>query len=130
MPSFDWGNGAAAFFGAIGGAFSAYLLGFFSHRKQQRLDLLRRLLGYRYEISRGVASDKTNILFALNEVKFHYHRDKCILDLWNQFYQAQSTSQADRDDVLVELIVAIAQKERRRLTALDVKRSFSTPPSQ
>jgi len=89
-----------------------------NQQNERRLDVLRRVIAYSHELAPG-APQNTNILSALLEIKFWYHKDKEIIDIWMTFQQKLSTG-LPADDELHQLLVLMSKKERIRLSRAEI----------
>ena len=96
-----------------------------SYNKQQRDDLIRRLISYGYQISPTYRSGKNDILKALNEIKYWYSHDSSIKKLTFAVMDKMESGQ-DAQDAFIELIKTIARKEGHHLSRPEIERVFST----
>jgi len=94
-----------------------------NYKKQQRDDLVRRLLSYGYQMT-SVASNKEDILKALNEIKYWYSRDKAIKKLTFAVMDKMTKGENAQDDFIM-IIQNIGRKEGHYLSREDVERVFS-----
>ncbi len=96
-----------------------------NYNKQQKDDLVKRLIGYGYQMSSTYRSEKKEILVALNEIKYWYSCNRLIKDLIYVTMDKMVSGQ-DAQDAFIELVQAVAQKEGHPLTRPDIERVFST----
>ncbi len=96
-----------------------------NYNKQQRDDLVKRLIGYGYQMSSTYHSEKKEILKALNEIKYWHSRDSFIKELIFKTMDEMESGQ-DAQDTFIKLVQAVAQKEGHCLSRQDVERVFST----
>ncbi len=96
-----------------------------NYKKQQRDDLVCRLLSYGYQMSPTYISDKGEILRALNEIKYWYSSDKSIR---MQLFEVlnKMTCNQDAQNEFIALIQKIGKKEGHHLSREDVEKVFST----
>lgn len=96
-----------------------------NYKKQQRDDLVRRLLSYGYQMSPTYISNKGEILRALNEIKYWYSDDISIKESLFTVWDKMADNQ-DAQDEFIALIQEVGQKEGHNLSREDVEKVFST----
>ncbi len=95
-----------------------------NYNKQQRDDLIRRLISYGYQMSPTYLSGKNEILKALNEIKYWYSSNPSIKKLTFAVMDKMQSRQ-DAQDVFIELIQTIARREGHCLSRPEIERVFS-----
>lgn len=97
----------------IAASLIAFSLGEFvtnrKHKKELRLDLIRRLLSHAHEMS---DSTKIEIWTAVNEIKFHYHNNSHIMQMLDYIHEIKE----GRDVQLVNIITEICRLEKVKLS--------------
>lgn len=105
-----------------------------NYKKQQRDDLLKRLLVYQFQLT---TVPNLEIVTALNEIKFRYHKEQHIKDSLGEILKLLNLiSTVDKQDMqkkyedeikqlLLELVYKIAQKEKYKLTYEEIRQHFS-----
>ncbi len=94
-----------------------------NYKKQQRDDLVRRLLGYGYQMHPNDTSNKGEILKALNEIKYWYSEDMFIKKPLFEVLDKMTHGQ-DVQNEFIALIQKIGQKEGHRLSRKDIETVF------
>jgi len=95
-----------------------------NYNKQQRDDLIRRLISYGYQMSPTYHSGKNEILGTLNEIKYWYSYNTQIKKLIFKVMDKMELGQ-DAQDAFIELIQTIAQREGHCLSRSEIERVFS-----
>jgi len=96
-----------------------------NYSKRQRDDLVRRLIGYGYQMSPTYRSEKNEILGALNEIKYWHSSEPSIKKLVFSVMDKMGSGQ-DAQDAFIGLVQAVAQKEGHCLSRQEIERVFST----
>lgn len=96
-----------------------------NYNKQQRDNLVKKLIGYGYQMSPTYRSEKKEILEALNEIKYWYSCNYLIKELISTVMDKMESKQ-DAQDIFIKLVQAVAQKEGHPLSRSDIERVFST----
>lgn len=96
-----------------------------NYNKQQKDNLVKKLIACGYQMSLTYHSDKKDILEALNEIKYWYSHDKLVKDLIFRTMDSMELGQ-NAQDLFIKLVQAVAQKEGHLLFREDIERVFST----
>lgn len=95
-----------------------------SYKKQQRDNLLCRLLRYGYQLTDARTSSQEDIVRALNEIKYRYSDNKSIKELLFATMDKMKKSQ-DAQNKFVALIQKIGQAEGyNNLSKEDIEKVF------
>ncbi|MFA5870408.1 MAG: DUF6680 family protein [Candidatus Paceibacterota bacterium] len=96
-----------------------------NYKKQQKDDLLRRIIHYRYQLTSDYKENKNEILGALNEIQYWYHNDNEIKKLVSDTLGSIKTRNKNSDELLVNLIFEIANHKKLELSKTDINETFS-----
>lgn len=96
-----------------------------TYNKQQRDDLVRRLIRYGYQTSLIPGAQKKDFLEALNEIKYWYSKDAPIKELTFAVMDKMQRGEYVQDS-LIKLIQVVAQKEGHSLSREEVERVFTS----
>jgi len=96
-----------------------------NYKKQQKDDLLRRIIHYGYQLSPTYSGNKNDILGALNEIKFWYFDNDKVKNLTLGTIDTMSNGK-DAQNILLELLQKIAEEEGKYLSKQDIEKLFST----
>jgi len=94
-----------------------------NYKKQQKDDLLRRLIHYKYQLSPNYKGSKNEIIGALNEIQYWYHNDDEIKNLVSD--TRKSMKDRKNDETLLKLLFKIASRKKLKLSEADISETFS-----
>jgi len=95
-----------------------------NYKKQQRDNLLRRLLIYSYQLTPSHTSSREEIIKALNEIKYRYSDNKPIKELLFIVMDIMISGK-DAQNKFIALLQKIGREEGYDLSREDVEKVFS-----
>tara|TARA_B100000745_G_scaffold152605_1_gene99863 strand:+ start:2163 stop:2495 length:333 start_codon:yes stop_codon:yes gene_type:complete len=97
-----------------------------NYKRQQKDRLLRDLIHYGYQLSSNNLGTSKNILGSLNEIKYWYHDDQEIKGKTLRAMDLMQVGGTNGKDALVELLLAISNKEGLELSKEEIVRVFAS----